>query len=80
MLILVTSCLLVLSFSNDKVLAFPQGAPTEACELLSPKRGHHSMPQPLSESPYHFIQYARDYRRGDMIGGKFLFIIYMRLS
>jgi len=47
--------------------AYPQGAPAEACESLSPARGHGVASQPVEYSPFNIIQSVGRYKPGEQI-------------
>jgi len=59
-------CLSILLFTSI-VSSFPQGAPPEACESLSPQRGHGVPSQPVEQSPILVIQHGKSFQPGDRI-------------
>lgn len=66
----------VLLFAKD-TSSFPSGAPAEACESLSPERGHGVPSMPVQYAPFTVIAYGRQYRPGEKIPGKtFAHILY----
>lgn len=68
------SALLILSstaaFLLRPTLAFPSGAPPEACESLSPERGHGVPSMPVQYAPFTVIAYGSQYRAGDKVPGQ----------
>ncbi|KAI1280850.1 putative defense protein 3 [Halotydeus destructor] len=58
---------LVTITASSLVAAFPQGAPAETCESLSPERGHGVSSQPVQYAPFSVIAYGRKYGSGDKI-------------
>ena len=51
-------------------LAFPSGAPPEACESLSPERGHGVPSMPVQYAPFTVIAYGKNFRAGDKVPGE----------
>lgn len=50
--------------------AFPQGAPPESCESLSPERGHGPSVIANQYPPFSIIQHGSTFNPGDRINGK----------
>lgn len=48
-------------------MAFPQGAPPDTCESLSPERGHGAPSQPVQYAPFSVVAYGQKYGPGDKI-------------
>lgn len=64
---LITLTLITLPFY---VIGYPSGAPTEACDSLSPERGHGVASMPVQYAPFTVIAYGNSYRPGDKIPSK----------
>ena len=52
--------------------AYPSGAPTEACDSLSPERGHGVASMPVQYAPFTVIAYGNSYRPGDKIPSEYI--------
>jgi len=59
--------ILSFSFTTRGTFAFPSGAPAEACDSLSPERGHGVPSMPVQYAPFTVIAYGRHYRPGEKI-------------
>lgn len=62
--------LIFVLFLTKESTPFPSGAPAEACDSLSPERGHGVPSMPVQYAPFTVIAYGRHYRPGEKIPSK----------